>query len=216
MLLARSQQPTLARNEAFLAYVAGLFDGEGCIHYSYKKHCSYRVPSSSLWMQVSSTNQEVVEWLRESLGGFIFEDRSKRRPKTLHNWKAGPRKTFEILKLLLPYLRIKRKQAELILANEAVISKIGVRPESEKAFLRALSRECARFSTRPRREHDNFDTIPLAVQELHPLVRRVKQRQQTSPLDLTTLDLHTVLLSLRSSQGELSSQDELADRNALF
>ena len=102
-------------NKELLAYTAGLIDGEGyigLIPHSVTKN------SFSPKVKVASTNIELVEFLHNNFGGHLDKLRVYSQPNrkmsamwTLSNGiNVGP-----FLKSLLPYLRVKNKQANLIL-----------------------------------------------------------------------------------------------------
>jgi hypothetical protein len=90
-----------------LAYFAGIVDGEGCITASGRLH-----PFVSL--SVVNTYFPVIEDFKKFFGG-ATNSRKPRSPKhrmTL-GWIIGGIGAAEVLKLLLPYLRIKADQAIL-------------------------------------------------------------------------------------------------------
>ena len=135
------QQP-ISISDIELAYIAGFFDGEGCIHYSFKKHWTDRPPNSLVWMQVSNTDQQVIDYLKGKFGGFIFRQDNRDGRRVLYNWKITGRQTFVILRLLLPYLRTKHDKAQLILQHEELICKPRQElTEMEKQILIALTTE---------------------------------------------------------------------------
>jgi hypothetical protein len=115
-------------NEQFqdemFAYTAGLFDGEGCINITKVNPKEGRAnvnPCYSLSVSLASTNQSVVEWLKEMFGGSIT-DRSqhkyyRKNPGWMPawNWAAGSNLAQTFLTFILPYLKIKQFQAELAL-----------------------------------------------------------------------------------------------------
>ena len=97
-----------------LAYFAGHFDGEGCICIS-KESCKSSVhPQYRVHIQVSSVDEWIIRQWHFSFGGLIFKGSpSNLRKHPLWVWKLKGGKTAEILKTLLPYLRLKKAQAEI-------------------------------------------------------------------------------------------------------
>ena len=100
------------------AYLAGLVDGEGCLNF-------YRTSNRSCTkgytfvarMAISNCHVETLIGLRERIGfGRVVQ-----KPKQPGNRKIGYNLCFDarevrlLLPAILPYLRIKRKQAELVL-----------------------------------------------------------------------------------------------------
>lgn len=99
-----------------IAYVAGIIDGEGCIGFSYKKNKTGH-ERLTLIIQVDMTCHEVPEALRTQFGGTIFLINSKDEKHKSHScWKIYQDEAGEFLKLILPYLIVKKRQAELALA----------------------------------------------------------------------------------------------------
>jgi hypothetical protein len=127
-------------NEIGLAYIAGLFDGEGYIYCSLKKHVARKpTGSTEFWLTVSNPHRPVLEHLKAILGGRIYASpRKESNQKTGYFWKIGYRQAFRALHQISPYLEIKREHAELALQNEALISKRGRRTPSERKKLTAL------------------------------------------------------------------------------
>ena len=58
--------------ESNIAYIAGLFDGEGCIQYKQymrkRKHNKKAYPTWSIKMEVAMTDKSVLIWMCEVLG----------------------------------------------------------------------------------------------------------------------------------------------------
>jgi hypothetical protein len=106
-----------------LAYAAGFIDGEGCIdfytrHYTCVMDTSVTIKSHSR-IRVNNTNEEVLLWLQTKFGGSVFI--AKTNPKHKHQWTwqlVEERKVNNLLRLLLPYLIVKREKAERILNDQ--------------------------------------------------------------------------------------------------
>ena len=102
-----------------LAYIAGLIDGEGTI--TIKK----RLPSQqtakavntsySGEIQVEMTHEPTIRRLKEIFGKGNIRTRD-RGHKPLWTWKVSDAAAREVAWELLPYLRIKQRQAELVIA----------------------------------------------------------------------------------------------------
>ena len=109
-----SKEPSLSLTEPQKAYIAGLLDGEGTI--TLVKHGSKIYPEVS----ITNTKKEVIEWLRSvtQVGVITIENksRSKRNWNTCYKFRVlSLPEASAILKAVLPYLIIKKKQAELVL-----------------------------------------------------------------------------------------------------
>jgi len=102
-----------------LAYCAGVIDSDGTIGV---KRSTYQVrvvkdstqPIFSERIAVRQVELEAIELLHSLFGGYlrIGEPPSAKKGRPLNMWMVTDKQAAECLRLLLPYLRIKRKQAE--------------------------------------------------------------------------------------------------------
>jgi excisionase family DNA binding protein len=91
-----------------LAYIAGLFDGEGSISITHRKQWNYFY----LGITISNTYLPVVERVQQLLGGSIGGKRYKNpKYKIGYWWRIDCRQAGQVLEMLLPYLIIKRQKA---------------------------------------------------------------------------------------------------------
>jgi len=95
-----------------LAYVVGLFDGEGSITICVSKP-KKGTESPHYWLQVSITNtdRELIEWLHTTFGGHIsdnshYRNRKGRRP--CWAWRIMSMQAMEFLSAIQPFLRVKK------------------------------------------------------------------------------------------------------------
>jgi hypothetical protein len=99
-----------------LAYIAGFFDGEGSItiHHNAGKSPRGLSPNHTLQVSVANTDPRVIVWLRDCFGG-----RTVMRPSKVAKWRhvlqwiVRSNAAAEFLKAILPFLRMKREQAEI-------------------------------------------------------------------------------------------------------
>jgi len=97
-----------------LAYVAGIVDGEGCISIAHNTRPGHKYPSFELRVTVTSTDLWLCQMLRMGFAGRIASkslETSRRLP--CWYWSIERAHAAEFLKLILPYLHIKKPQAEL-------------------------------------------------------------------------------------------------------
>jgi hypothetical protein len=93
------------------AYLAGFVDGEGCISVATRLG-KYLTPT----VQVSNTNQAILEYFLSKFGGTIDVRRDTRPTrKQCNTWRVAGNEARIILRKLLPYLRVKAPQALLAL-----------------------------------------------------------------------------------------------------
>ena len=104
--------------DQLLAYIAGFFDGEGCIYINRwwdKRRGCYEY---ALNIEVSNTNPAPLKILKEIFGGKVKE---KSRNSTKTNWRKAwkwvckSRMSETFLEKMLPYLIIKQDEARLAL-----------------------------------------------------------------------------------------------------
>jgi len=100
-------------NKKDIIWLAGFFDGEGCINIT--KFRQYICPR----IMVSNTNKKVLEFIQENYGGDIRENSTNK--KNHPNWKSGytyrlqHTKAVKFIKDIFPYLKVKKEQAKLLL-----------------------------------------------------------------------------------------------------
>ncbi len=101
-----------------LAYCAGVIDSDGYIGvkrstYSMRVTGDSAQPIYSERVCVKQVEPQAVALLRDLFGGTLTPAKpSAKRGRPLHSWQVTDKKAAECLRALLPYLRIKRKQAE--------------------------------------------------------------------------------------------------------
>jgi hypothetical protein len=107
------------------ARLAAFIDGEGHIRI---KGCSkgrYQISVS-----VTNTNPVLVRWCREVTGiGHIFaSDRNRGSGhKVCFRWECASRQAAIVIEAIMPYLILKRAQAETTLAFQALVRNAGCR-----------------------------------------------------------------------------------------
>jgi hypothetical protein len=113
--------------ESDIAYIAGLFDGEGSVTYKNymrrrtKKEKAY--PTWNIQLEVSMTEESIIRWLHEVLAvGSV----SKRPPhknsmgrKMQWRWRCSHRDAFQVCCLIWPYAHIKLPKIKQIIDHYA-------------------------------------------------------------------------------------------------
>lgn len=110
---------SLTVSEQDAAYMAGLIDGEGCI--GIYKTCGSgkhrRVyPQYVMSLGMSNTHLGVIKWICQMFGGtYHIANSGAKNPKysVAWSWKITARHAKWVLEQVIPYLRIKRDQAEI-------------------------------------------------------------------------------------------------------
>ncbi len=104
-------------SELDLAYIAGFVDGEGCISISKSSSRGSRNTTYGPNVDITNTNKEILLTIQKilRLGSLESQKRysSKHKPAWNLDFKAGEAK--QLLLLIRPYLRLKKRQADLLL-----------------------------------------------------------------------------------------------------
>jgi hypothetical protein len=102
-----------------LAYIAGIIDGEGSIFIT-----NHTGRSTRLFVAVSNTKFELLDYLRNCFGGSIVTSKraSGLNQKQCWQWQAKDRIAERALKSVFPFLRLKKEQAELALKFRSLIN----------------------------------------------------------------------------------------------
>lgn len=102
------------------AYLAGIIDGEGSIYigcYSVNKKTG--APHYQTKIEVSNTSEELVDWLIKTFGGNKTFYSAKQTPKNsrraVHRWTIWSDHVAHMCEIMLPYLIIKKRQAEIMI-----------------------------------------------------------------------------------------------------
>ena len=118
------------------AYIAGLFDGEGCtsvIYTQYKKHDRERLYEGfKVILVISNQDKRVLKQVRLLFGkGGIYSQEKEgfttqgRRQKTSYDFRISkPIEIIEIVELISPYVRVKQEDLENIYKASKFILKL--------------------------------------------------------------------------------------------
>ena len=106
-----------------IAYIAGLFDGEGCVTCKQvkRKRKDRGEKVYNQWYircEISMTDKAVIEWLHETLGfGWSAEKKYHTKPKYKKQWRwcCGYRDALRFAKLLWPFAQVKLHKLEQII-----------------------------------------------------------------------------------------------------
>ena len=111
--------------EIDLSYIAGLFDGEGCIHIRANTTNAQKIPRYSLLIQITNSDRRVLEWIQEQVGFGQIGKGGKTRNLQVYVWRAYSKQAREVLLSILPFMRIKKEQAGLAINLQEEITSSG-------------------------------------------------------------------------------------------
>ena len=104
------------------AYIAGLFDGNGCV--TYKRQMKKRgdkkaYPTWNIRMEINMTDKPVIQWVHETLGVGTFGEKPPGKgqlgKKMQYRWRCGFRDALYVAKLMWPYAQVKLHKIEQII-----------------------------------------------------------------------------------------------------
>ena len=108
------------------AYIAGLFDGEGCVSYKQynrkRKNNKKAYPTWQIRLEIAMTDQSVLLWLNEVLGvGTVGEKRYKTKYtagwKKQWRWRCSHRDAFYVCCLIWPWTHVKLPEIQKIIQH---------------------------------------------------------------------------------------------------
>ena len=100
-------------NEQQLIYLAGFVDGEGCLTHSRdKKHGRHRPQ-----LRISGTFKPIMQWIKMLFGGnyYVIKPR-KGQNKASYDWVLSTNQAIELVKCLMPYLKVKKEEAKVFVS----------------------------------------------------------------------------------------------------
>ncbi len=115
------------------AYIAGFIDGEGYV--ALEHHRGLSASHYRPVIKIANTNKEIIDWFKESFGG-TFETRvpKNKKHKVSYVWVYSGKKLEPFIRKILPYLRQKKPQAEIILKRIRYYDKIGLDDKTIKGW----------------------------------------------------------------------------------
>jgi hypothetical protein len=112
--------PDDSKQKLKLAYIAGIVDGEGYVGITktkpYKKKTGRVNPVYHEKVQIRMVNEKAIKFIAQTLGGWYWKEKpSCNKGKPLYCYQISDRQAAEIIKKLLPFLKVKKQQAKIIL-----------------------------------------------------------------------------------------------------
>ena len=130
--------------ESDYAWLAGFLDGEGHLTIRYqrsKRDCLVTSTVATIAVSQAHPREAILYWMKESFGGTISCSSTGPR-SAFHNkayrWSITGAGAVEICRRVFPYLRLKRRQAELIIEHQGtkLPSHVGVRKGTPRSAVR--------------------------------------------------------------------------------
>ena len=111
-----------------IAYIAGLFDGEGCVSYKQymrkRSHNKKAYPTWQIRLEMAMTDRSILIWVCEVLGvGTVTEKKYKTAYtvgwKKQWRWRCSHRDAYYVSCLLFPYAHVKLAGIQKIISHYA-------------------------------------------------------------------------------------------------
>lgn len=93
--------------ETDLIYAAGFLDGEGCFELLGPAH------KSCIRIKVYNSYKPVIDWFLETFGGSYY-NAGRMSIKPMYAWSITGENCVNFCKLIIPFLKEKKRQAEII------------------------------------------------------------------------------------------------------
>lgn len=138
-----------------LAYLAGFFDGEGCISINRNSSQHY-----GLLLAAAQINPAPLFLLYQRFGGYIVrKQRPTDRYRAVHQWRSSGREAADVLRQLQPYLVVKKEEADIAIEFQELMAVPTERSPSGVA--NALSERADLYVRCKALKHRNFDDVVL-------------------------------------------------------
>lgn len=112
------------------AYLAGIVDGEGSIYIgAFSTNPKTGTPHYQTNIEVNNTDVGLINWLVDVFGGKTLSYTPNQTPKNsrrpVYRWIASGNRVTHLCEIMLPYLVIKKRQAEIMLKMRETFKRTG-------------------------------------------------------------------------------------------
>lgn len=114
----QNPKPLFKLSKEQKAYIAGIVDGEGCIAIDKRTDRDYKHGYSFMaTLRVGNTYKRLIDYLNKvtGLGSINFSKKEDIKYKDYWSWRLHTQQASQLIKVILPYLIVKKKQAKIIL-----------------------------------------------------------------------------------------------------
>lgn len=122
-------------DETERAYAAGIIDGEGSIMLIHQppRGGVHKWEYWVLRISVANTDKKLIDWLVDKFGGGFTHSRSLNpRHRDVFQWRVDAGKARPVLFAVLPYLLLKREQADIAIQYLNTHRMVGCRGHSKE------------------------------------------------------------------------------------
>src|ERR1041385_6851821 len=120
------------------AYLAGLFDGEGCVQIIQQKPKGSNVSGSYyLYIGIRNTDTAIVKWIHSKIGGNLQDSKSYQENRSRSWWwNLHCHAAYEFLKSVRPFLHIKAEEADIAMKFQEEMEEFKRQPYERKGVKR--------------------------------------------------------------------------------
>ena len=143
-----------SRPKTDLAYIAGFLDGDGSLMFQIKKRADGNKTRTRFMLTIcfyqDSRHEKTLFWIQKILGiGYI----SRRNDGITELRINGYRQVESILNRLVPFIRFKKTQAEILLASSKMLQKSKLEESDLRMMVsNILKIQKANYSTRKKKK----------------------------------------------------------------
>jgi hypothetical protein len=108
------------------SYIAGYLDGEGYFGITKNRYNHKRKTKGYFYraiIKATSIDPEIINWLQESFGGWKNKRKFEGNQKDAYTWEFCGTGLIPFIRKIVPYLKIKKEQAQTILKAQKLKEK---------------------------------------------------------------------------------------------
>jgi hypothetical protein len=107
-------------------WLAGFFDGEGCVYLQSMTRVNRRLPRYCLQISITQNDRFILEEIQKEFGGQVYLHKGRR----CYRWRITGMASLPFLQAVCPYVRIKKDQVDLAIEFVASMRKANLGPVS--------------------------------------------------------------------------------------
>lgn len=128
-----------------LAYAAAFIDGEGCVGIKRSKGIRPKrgsvSPEYRVYILAANTHKGVIDWMQDKFGGSIgFQAKGYCKNglerKICYRWRIASSSAITFLRLIRPYMIVKKDQADICFMFQTSVKNLGGRKSIPEETLR--------------------------------------------------------------------------------
>jgi len=131
-------------NKTDLAYMAAMLDAEGWISGSIKSGKTRDIPVVTVG--ICNNDKPLIEWMCATFGGTLYTEYIGMDRNILYEWHCTSAEITPFLKLVIPFLKIKQRQAYLAMAARALVRVEGSKFKRARLVEKIIALNKGRYS----------------------------------------------------------------------